>query len=506
MTIETTLLEQAFVVEESEIPAAPVAALAGLGAGNVNDGTHSYKVTYTSSAGESLPSPVSNTVTTTAGDGQVNVTLPLIGTTPLSAGYGATGWEVYRTIAGAAVTGPWNLVATVLAADPNPYLDNIADGALGAAAPTVSTASSGVFGFGVLTEPLATDAVRHHELTLDKKNQREPSPEKRGTPDRAQSLPRATDTNFDLAAAFWEPSGTLGTPSYMTKLLRNGFGARTTPAVATTVASGGATTGAVLTSAAGLAVGDCVVVTLPAGHREITRLKTIVTNTVTWDPISAAPANAAAVVSGVNYKLTSTHPTSLGIYKFHTAGGFKEAVTGSIVNGMTFMFDGGKEVGLKFSGPGRDRVRTGFTQPGAFTTVGSPASGLIGNFYVDGTAFLVLTAEVTFENNSLLRKGEIGTQGLGTGIINHGDFRNITASVSFYLEDTNLLGKAETVTTAVLRLLIGDTNGAMVGMVLPRVEFEIPTLPATGGPKVVTIEGTCYQAGAGNDQAFGAEI
>lgn len=508
MTIETTLLEQAYVVEESEIPVAPVGALASpVAAGNVDDGAHSYKVTYTSSAGESAPSLVSNTVTVAdkTTNGKVDLTLPAIGTQPGSAGYGATGWKVYRTVAAAAVAGPWKLVATVLAVAGVAYLDNIADGSLGANAPTVSTASDGVFGFGVLTQPLSTDAFRHLELTLDKKHNSEPSPEKRGTPDRAQSLPRASDTTFDLASCFWEPSGTLGTPSYISKFLKNGFGKRTTPTLATTVASGGSTTGAVLTSATGLVVGDTIVVTLPSGAREITRIKTLVTATVTFDALSAAPANGAAVVSGVNYALTNRHPSSLGVFKYHTAGGFQEAVKGGLVNTMGLMFDGGKEVGLKFGGPGKDWVRTGFTQPAAFTTVGSPASGLVGNFYVDGNSFLVLTCEINADNKSLLRKGEIGTQGLGTGIINHEDFREITVSVSFYLEDTNLLGKAETKTRAVLRLLIGDTNGSMVGVVCPNVEFEIPPIPGTGGPKVVTIEGVAYSAGVGNDQIFAGE-
>ncbi len=496
MTVETTLLEQAFVVEEGEVPTAPVAALAGAGAGNVDTGTHSYKATFTNTAGESLPSLVSNTVTTTSGsDGKVNVTMPTLVT-------GATGWKLYRTAAGNAVTGPWLLVAAIASGGGAPYLDNIADGSLTTAVPTENTASDGSFGFGVLvTDPVATDAFRHHELTLDKKNNREPSPAKRGTPDRTDTLPRITETTWELGAAFWEPSGTLGTKSYLTKFLRNGIGSRTVPALSTTVASGGATTGAVLTSAGTLAPGDTVVVTL-ATRREITRIKTVATNTVTWDPISAAPANGAAVVSGVNYVLTSLHPTSLQIFKFHTAGGFKENVSGAIVNQMAFTFDGSREVGITMGGPGRNRVRTGFNQPAAHTTVGTPASGLVGNVMIDGAAFLVLSAEVRVENNSMLRKGEIGTAGLGTGIMSHTDFRNVTISLSFYLEDTNLLTKAEAVTRCVVRLLIGDTNGLMVGAVLPNVEFEIPSIPATGGPKVVTIEGVAMAATAGNDSLF----
>lgn len=161
-------------------------------------------------------------------------------------------------------------------------------------------------------------------------------------------------------------------------------------------------------------------------------------------------------------------------------------------------FDGSREVGISMSGPSKDRVRTGFNQPAAFTTVGEPASGLVGNLYVDGTAFLVLSATITLENNSELRNAELGTS-LASGIIHHSDFRNVTVSVQFYLEDLNLLTKAENVTKAVLRLLVGNTDGKMVGAVMPSVEFEIPTLPTTGGPKVVTIEGVAYAGSSGND-------
>src|SRR5688572_6601369 len=148
MVIETTLLEQAYVTEESVTPSAIVAALAGAGAGNVDDGTHSYKVTHTSSVGESAPSAVSNTVTVAdkTMDGKIAVTLP-------TAVAGQVAWKIYRSEAGDAVTGPWLLVATQTVATGTAYVDNLADSGLGAAAPSVSTASDGVYGYGVITEP-----------------------------------------------------------------------------------------------------------------------------------------------------------------------------------------------------------------------------------------------------------------------------------------------------------------------------------------------------------------
>lgn len=363
--------------------------------------------------------------------------------------------------------------------------------------------------YGTLATPGSTDAFRHIELGLKAKNNREPSQTKMGTPDRLSSLPRGVTAEWDLGSAYWEPSGTLGTPSYMSPFLKNGIGAVHTTNLATTVAAMPAptTTSATLVSVTGLAVGDTMVFTVGAGaRREVTRIKTLVASAVTFDALSAAPDAPGAAVSGVSYNLATLVPTSLSIFKFHTAGGFKEAVKGAIVDKLEFMFDGAKEVGLKMSGPAATKTRSGFSQPGAFTVVGSPASGLVGNLYIDGTAFLILSSTVTVENNNDLRRNELGNLGIATGIIHHKDFRNITVSVTFYLEDTNLITKGEASTLASLRLLVGNVNGKMIGAVMPSVEFEIPEIPTSGGPKIVTAQGIVYQAGLGNDGLFLGEI
>lgn len=108
-----------------------VAALAGAGAGNVNAGVHSYKITFTSASGESSGSPASNTVTTTAGDGRVNLTGIQIGQT------GTTARNIYRTEAGGTA---YKLVATIADNTTTTYADNVADGSLTTAIPTTNLA------------------------------------------------------------------------------------------------------------------------------------------------------------------------------------------------------------------------------------------------------------------------------------------------------------------------------------------------------------------------------
>ena len=102
-------------------------------------------------------------------------------------------------------------------------------------------------GYGTLPTPASTDAIRHLNLTINAKNNREVNPTKRGTPDYAGSLPRRKTAQWNLSDALWEPSGVLGTQSYFGPMLKAAFGTQTTPALNTTVASGASATGATLT-------------------------------------------------------------------------------------------------------------------------------------------------------------------------------------------------------------------------------------------------------------------
>ena len=103
-------------------------ALAGAGAGNVDNGTHSYKYTFIASdLKESGGADVSNTVTVADKTVDGKVDLSSIDTGPA----GTTKRRIYRTIAGAAVTGPWKFLAEIADNVTTTYQDNIADANLG---------------------------------------------------------------------------------------------------------------------------------------------------------------------------------------------------------------------------------------------------------------------------------------------------------------------------------------------------------------------------------------
>ncbi len=115
-------------------PAAPAVALVAL-AGNVNAGTHAWKITIVTSDGETAGSVASAILTTDGGHGQVTVTMPTANIPS-----NATGWNVYRTIVGN--TGPFKLVGFQAKASGANFTDNVADASLGVMAPVESTAVS----------------------------------------------------------------------------------------------------------------------------------------------------------------------------------------------------------------------------------------------------------------------------------------------------------------------------------------------------------------------------
>jgi hypothetical protein len=354
-----------------------------------------------------------------------------------------------------------------------------------------------------------TDAIRQLDLAVSGKMNREASPEKRGTPDEAQSLPRRFTAQWSLGTIFWEPSGTLGTESNVAKLVKGAFGAQHTLSLATTVSAmpAATATGCTLVSAAGVQIGDLIVFTMATGaRREVTRVKSVAGAAITYDALSAAPDTPGAAVVGISYNLANVITDSFAIYKFYNAGNFKQAAYGSVVDQLSVMFDGTKEVQLAISGPAADYADSSSgggtvqAKPGTHVTVGAPVGGMVGNFYVDGAAFLVTGVKFNVANQLMLRNKELGTS-KASGIAGRTAKRKITASITFFLEDTSLLGKARSVTHGVLRCIVGNVNGSMVSAVAPNVEFEIPDVGGDLGPKEITVEGVCY-ATSGNDQFY----
>lgn len=134
---------------QERAPDAPTVALAGAGAGNVDNGAHRYLVVFVTAAGKTnagTPSSVVTIVDKTI-DGKVALSGIQIGSTAVTAR------EIYR----AAGAGAYLLVATIADNTTTVYTDNIADASLGAGAPTANTTDDPVLNM------LAGSATRRAE-------------------------------------------------------------------------------------------------------------------------------------------------------------------------------------------------------------------------------------------------------------------------------------------------------------------------------------------------------
>lgn len=109
------------------------AALAGAGAGNVDNGAHNYRVTYVNPAGETTYSTgVTATVTDKTTNGQVSLTA-----IPVSTSSTVTARNIYRTAVGSST---YQFLATISDNTTTTYTDNIADSSLTTTAPLTNTA------------------------------------------------------------------------------------------------------------------------------------------------------------------------------------------------------------------------------------------------------------------------------------------------------------------------------------------------------------------------------
>jgi len=107
-------------------PTACTGALAGAGAGNVDNGDHYYKITYVNAAGETELGTASAVVTVVdkAANGQVSLTA-----IPVSISSSVTSRKIYRTKAGGT---DYYYLAEIANNTGTTYTDNIADASLGA--------------------------------------------------------------------------------------------------------------------------------------------------------------------------------------------------------------------------------------------------------------------------------------------------------------------------------------------------------------------------------------
>ena len=138
-------------------PAAFTAALAGLGAGNVDNGAHSWLATFVTAAGETQAGTASAPVTVAdkTANGQAALSAIPVG------GSAVTSRKLYRTKAGGTT---FFYLATLADNTTTVYTDNVADSALGAGAPATNTTNDPVLSALVMAARMYADTNTRRAL------------------------------------------------------------------------------------------------------------------------------------------------------------------------------------------------------------------------------------------------------------------------------------------------------------------------------------------------------
>lgn len=358
--------------------------------------------------------------------------------------------------------------------------------------------------YGVAPGFAATDAIRHVDVSLNyNPRNRVTAPTRHIHPSRVFRRTRRATGDWRLRGEFF-PSGTLNTLPDHDEVLEHGFGTKTNVTAATTVASAPTINGATLTSGASMAVGNPILITLSTGSvgKYVRWLTTVAGAVVTWEPaLPSAPVATDTVKCCIGYSLATAIAKSLNIGHYLTSLSYQGY--GAVVDSLKIQFDANNEVFWEVSGPMQRRVRNAATaQPGAFTTVGTtPPSGLTGGQFINGTLVDYIKAEFAITNGMALDNYAGGTAQA------RAFYRQGTRDVGVTLntmvsDDATLITVAENTTDTTVLVQSGDTEGSIIAVYCPTVEFDVPDDQDNEEEMEWAYKGMAKSVIAGNKEIF----
>jgi hypothetical protein len=345
-------------------------------------------------------------------------------------------------------------------------------------------------GYGTLQTLTAAKALRH----IDFQAQYDPkarvnSTEKKDTPGTATLFDRRVVANLGNLTGLIRPSGTLNTLPESSFLFEAAFGTKTNVTLATTVMgvvdSELAPTSTVFSidDATGLTVGQAVLVTVGAVKyvRWVTAIAAAVAaapaKKITIAPaLPSAPAVDAAVKTCINYSLTTDLATSIML--LHALPGFRRELRGIGLDKLQMMFDANEEPRFVVSGPAQqqlsDAAAIDVSSMGFTTVGGNPPSGLVGDLYIANTAYLFKKLGVDLTNGVVARNSEYGNDGLATEVYRDGRRTTQLTLDAFAETAATLYDLAKAGTYASLMKQTGRTEGNIVALYCPKVDWKVP--------------------------------
>jgi len=326
--------------------------------------------------------------------------------------------------------------------------------------------------YGVAEVLAATNFMRHINVNFGwDPFARVTSPERKESPGPVNRFDRRSDASLKTLEGLIRPSGTLNTLPECSPVLKAGFGSVRNVTLSTTVSVGtGTVNGATLASAAGLAKKDAVLITA-GGTKHVRFLTSVVGNVVTWAPaLPSAPADGAAVKGCITYLLTTDLAISLDI--LHAYPAFKRELLGTGIDSLNLEFDGTEAARFTANGPAKEQLTPGQATPGAATEVGgNPPTGMVGDLRVGANAYKHTNFVAEISNGLEVRHSEAGTD-RPTELFRK-DRREVKIKLDAFAEDeTAIYDQTETGANLVVLRQNGRTEGNIVAIYAPRVEFK----------------------------------
>lgn len=359
--------------------------------------------------------------------------------------------------------------------------------------------------YGTAATLVAGDAVRHLNVKLnDNPRNRVNSPERHTHPSQVYRFTRKRTADWLLSGIFY-PSGIINTDPDHEPIITNTFGTSSKRSVtlSTTVMSGATTTGCVVASATGLAIGDAVLinVTTASVGRCVRFLTNVSGTTLTWAPaLPSAPTVGDTVKGCVTWTPKTAIGSSMNIAHYLTSKSYE--AKGCAPESFKLSFDENSEVMWEAGGPAQKRIRPAQSDPATFTTAGTtPPSGLTGSLRVDATAEEFLKATFEIKNGIALDVHSFGISE-AQAMYRRGK-REVTMTLdALDSNDVTIQDAADNTTDVAVLLQCGLTEGSIIAVYCPKVELDVPDDPNNDETQQHGFKGICKASASGNDEIY----
>lgn len=350
--------------------------------------------------------------------------------------------------------------------------------------------------FGTLVWPAAGDAIKHLKCTIERKEERTPRRDQRGTRSRGETVVGRRSVTWSLSGLLI-PSGSAGTPPDAGLIFKHAFGVETINAGVSVVYSLLRDLEATLKGLSihryanhmHQAARDAIVQELSikasgSGEAEFEAsgdaAEEILTGSSTLAVAAALGATSITVAAGDGVKYSVDSQIDVGTSTNHRVS----AISGDVLTLATGLA-AAQGVGVAIV-PNKP----------AATTAGSPVSGIIGQYQIDAATVKIISASVKLSNKLKMRNNEYGSS-VAQGFASP-EMREVTFEKELYLTKDYLkyYGHARQLVQKDLALTIGNTAGKRAVIDMDKTEFDIPAIElAEADEATIKVAGSALPTG-----------